>query len=922
MNDKITWKTLVHKVCFLLGCFSGNSYNNNKLLWVGLQSLPPISSPFLILSPPRSPSRRTTSSSLFLRSISASSTSNGSSTTSSTTGMCTSGGGYELPVQEIMEIVDAPPTPVLSFSPKRDEILFLQRRSLPPLAEFARPELKLAGLRIDPAYNGRSRMSFYTGISIRKLLEEGALGPERFISGLPEGSKINFVSWSPDGQHLAFSIRTVDQEEEPSSLLSLWVADVSTGYARELIGPPQYGLNTTFGSYSWVDDTTLVVCTIPESRGTAPKKPLIPAGPKIQSNEQKLLIQNRTYQDLLKDKHDEDLFDYYATTQLVLVSIHGEAQPIGPPAVYTSVDPSPDANFLLIESVHRPYSYIVPCGRFPKKVELWRRDGEFVKEICDLPLAEDIPIAFNSTRKGRRGIDWRSDKPSTLYWVETQDGGDPKVDVSPRDIVYAEEAGTDTEPQIIAKTDLRFGGIVWGDETLALVYESWYKTRRTRTWCFSPGDLGRVPRLLFDRSYEDVYSDPGSPIMRRTSLGTYVLAQFQNSAGRNSLLLSGGGATPDGNIPFLDLYDIETSEKQRIWESDKEKYYEKFTALMSDKLDMDLRVDDLKILISRESQTQPPQYYLRSWPDQRETQITDFPHPYPQLANLKKEIIRYERSDGVQLTATLYLPPAYEPAKDGPLPMLMWAYPREFKSKDNAGQMRGSPNAFAGIGSTSPLLWLARGFAILDGPTMPIIGEGEEEANDRYVSQLVASAQAAVDEAVRRGVAHPKRIAIGGHSYGAFMTANLLVHAADLFCCGIGRSGAYNRTLTPFGFQSEERTLWEARETYIEMSPFMLADRITKPLLLIHGEDDNNSGTLTIQSERFFSALKGQGALCRLVLLPLESHGYQGHESVMHCLWEMDRWLQKFCVDAVDDNEGNDNTPSANLQGDKNLVGA
>jgi dipeptidyl aminopeptidase/acylaminoacyl peptidase len=336
----------------------------------------------------------------------------------------------------------------------------------------------------------------------------------------------------------------------------------------------------------------------------------------------------------------------------------------------------------------------------------------------------------------------------------------------------------------------------------------------------------------------------------------------------------------------------------------KEKYYENMAVLMAPKGDQDLTLDSLKIVISRESQTEPPQYYIVCWPDKRETQITNFPHPYPQLKDLKKEIIRYARSDGVQLTATLYTPPGYDPAKNGPVPTLMWAYPREFKSKDNASQMRGSPFAFAGIGSTSPLLWLARGFAILDGPTMPIIGEGDEEPNERYVEQLVASAQAAVDEVVKRGVADRSKIAVGGHSYGAFMTANLLIHASDLFSCGIARSGAYNRTLTPFGFQAEERTLWEAQKTYIDMSPYMYADRVKKPILLIHGDEDNNAGTMTMQSERFFSALKGHGALTRLVLLPLESHGYQGRESVMHCLWEMDRWLQTHCVNAVGSTPG------------------
>ncbi|CAL4930641.1 unnamed protein product [Urochloa decumbens] len=808
--------------------------------------------------------------------------------------------GYRLPPKEIQDIVDAPPLPVLSFSPNKDKILFLKRRALPPLSDLAKPEEKLAGLRIDGNSNTRSRMSFYTGISIHKLLDDGTLGPEKEVNGYPVGARINFVTWSQDGRHISFTVR-IDEEDNKSGKLRVWIADVESGEARPLFKSPEIYLNAIFDSSVWIDNSTLLVCTIPVTRGSPPQKPSVPSGPKIQSNETKNVVQVRTFQDLLKDEYDADLFDYYATSQLVLASLDGTVKPIGSPAVYTSIDPSPDDKYLMVSSVHRPYSYIVPCGRFPKKVELWTVDGKFIRELCDLPLAEDIPITMSSVRKGKRSINWRADKPSTLYWVETQDGGDAKVEVSPRDIVYMENAEpiNGEQPEILHKLDLRYAGTSWCDESLALVYESWYKTRKTRTWVLSPDKKDVSPRILFDRSSEDVYSDPGSPMLRRTDMGTYVIAKIKKQDGSTYVLLNGMGATPEGNVPFLDLFDINTGSKERIWESDKEKYYETVVALMSDKTDGELSLDQLKILTSKESKTENTQYYLQTWPEKKQVKVTNFPHPYPQLASLYKEMIRYQRKDGVQLTANLYLPPGYDPSKDGPLPCLVWSYPGEFKSKDAAGQVRGSPNEFPGIGATSPLLWLARGFAILSGPTIPIIGEGDEEANDRYVEQLVASAEAAVEEVVKRGVAHPDKIAVGGHSYGAFMTANLLAHAPHLFCCGVARSGAYNRTLTPFGFQNEDRTLWEATSTYVEMSPFMSANKIKKPILLIHGEQDNNSGTLTMQSDRFFNALKGHGALSRLVILPFESHGYSARESIMHVLWETDRWLQNYCVNSA-----------------------
>ncbi|KAJ1292512.1 hypothetical protein BS78_02G397100 [Paspalum vaginatum] len=780
--------------------------------------------------------------------------------------------------------------------------MFLKRRAMPSLSDMAKPEKILAGIRIDPKSNTRSRMSFYTGIKIHFLMDDGSLGPEKVVNGYNDNAKINFVGWSPDGQHVAFTV-CYEDEVDGASNLALWVADAEHGKARPLFKSANIILNAVFGLYVWVNDATLLVCTVPSSRGDPPMKPLVPFGPRIRSNEQRNIIQMGSTKEMLKDLHDEELEKkvkysafqlreekksqvhpsyYYAISQLLLVSLDGTVKPIALPAIYTSLDPSPDEKYLMLTSVHRPYSSIVSYKKFPKKVELWTIDGRFVREVCDLPLAEDIPVAANSVRKGKRLIRWRPDMPSMLYWVEAQDGEDSNIEVLPRDIVYMErmEPLNGEKPQCY-----------WCYASFALVYEYWYKTRRTRTWVISPDLKNLRPQLLFERSSEDAYSNPGSPVMCRTSTGTLVIAKIKRNCEGSYILLKGRGATPSGSTPFLDL----------------------------------LNLDHLKLLVSKESRRETTQYYLKIWPNKKQVQITNHPHPYPQLAVLQKEIIRYHREDGVKLTATLYLPPGYSPSKDGPLPCLIWSYPGEFKSKEAAGQVCRSPNKFARISNNFPLLWLARGFAILADPTIPIIGEENQEANDRYIEQLVASAEAAVKEIIRRGwsylgagynapsfgssncrkikisefmaVAHPDKIAVGGHSYGAFMTANLLAHAPHLFCCGIARSGAYNRTLTPFGFQKEMRTLWEATNTYIKISPFMSANKIKKPILLIHGEDDSKV-TTTMQSSQFYDALKGHGVPCRLVILPFEQHQYAARESIMHIIWETDRWLQKYCVNA------------------------
>jgi len=803
-------------------------------------------------------------------------------------------GTYRLPPDEIATIVDAPPTPSLAFSPKRDKLLMLARPpSNPPVSELARPELKLAGLRIDPEIHSRSRMGYYTGISIIPM-DAGYPPPEEAImniEGIPEGAMLNFVSWSYDGTYLGFTVRYGGEERRP---LELWVADVATGKARELI--PGTPLNTIFDEYLWLDDENIIACIIPEGQAAPPKKPVAPPGPKIQAASMDgKKAQTRTYSDLLTSKYDEDLLEHYCSSELIKIHVPtGEVSKLGPKKMYSSIDPSPDKEFLLVSTMERPFSYEVPCGRFPSRVELWTAAGDFVKEIVYHPLLLDMPIAFNAVRKGRRSIYWRPDKGAEIHFVVAQDEGDPAIEASPRDIAYTMPAAGG-EPKELVSTDLRYGGVSWCDGDLALVYESWWATRALKTYTMAP-DRPEEGKVLFsDRSSEDAYSDPGSPVLRRTKLGSYVIARMEGG----KLLFEGTGASPEGNRPFLDVVDLASKETDRIWQSSPP-YFEVAGSLMNDSEDdEDISLDGLQVLVSRETRDDPSDYFIRTFKGKdgkgegEELRFTKFPHPYPSLANLQKEIVRYKREDGTDLTGTLYLPPGYDKDKDGPLPCLLWCYPREFKTKDAAGQMRDSPHRFTGIGNTSPLLFLSLGYAIFDGPTMPIIGEEDEEANDTYVEQLVMSAKAAVEEVVRRGVADPKRVAVGGHSYGAFTTANLLAHCGDLFCCGIARSGAYNRTLTPFGFQAEERTLWQCPETYMTMSPFMLADKIKKPILLIHGEDDNNTGTFPMQSERFFAALKGHGAPTRLVILPHESHGYRGRESVMHMLWEMEQWLAK-----------------------------
>ena len=622
----------------------------------------------------------------------------------------------------------------------------------------------------------------------------------------------------------------------------------------------------------------MVARVVPEDRGPAPERSPVPTGPVIQQSAGRE-AQARTYQDLLADAHDEALFEHHLSARVAIVGLDGSLEEIGAGGLISRAEPSPDGKFLLVETLHRPFSYTVPVRRFPRRIEVWARDGTGVKTIADLPLGNEIPPGFDSVAAGPRAVGWRDGTDATLHWVEAQDGGDARANSAVRDRMLLLTAPFEGEARAIADLGARFRDVQWGAGNLALVSEYWRRNRQTRTWVIRPDSIDASPELLWSRSSEDRYSDPGRPVTNHTDRGS-VLATSDDGA---VLFLIGRGASPEGTRPFVDKLDLRSGDSERLWRSEAP-YYEMPVALLD--------TEGKRLLTRRESVDEPPNYFVRDLVDDSLQRITSFPHPTPQLAGATKQLVQYERADGVQLTGTLYLPPGHSEG-DGPLPMLMWAYPIEFKDASFAGQVSNSPYEFTRMSYWGALPMLTQGWAVFDDPKLPIIGEGNEEPNDGYREQLVAGAAAAVKTMVDRGVADPDRIAIGGHSYGAFMTANLLAHS-DLFRAGIARSGAYNRTLTPFGFQSEERTFWKAPEVYFAMSPFMHADKVNEPILMIHGVADNNSGTFPVQSERFFAALQGHGASARLVMLPHESHGYRARESILHMLWEQSEFLARY----------------------------
>ena len=795
--------------------------------------------------------------------------------------------GYLLPPERIVEILDAPPTPRVLVGPGRDVAVFIESRSMPPIAWLARPMHRLAGYRIDPRSSGPWSAPAIAAMTIRPIDptavardaqdpgDGGGNAPDHggFRIVAPAGTTLGWPAFSPDGSHLSYAVLR-------DTGIELWVADVAARQPRPLTSA---ALNATWGNpCEWLADSSGVLCRFRRSaRGAPPDPPRAPGGPNVQQNDGRQ-SPVRTYQDLLGTAHDEALFRYHFTSQIATVALAtGSRTDIGTPGLYASVRGAPDDRHLLVERVQPPFSRLFPASRFGRTVEVWLRDdsGQDAATrandpviLAELPLADQVPIGGVPT--GPRGHRWHATAPATIVWTEAQDGGDPSASTSNRDILYELDAPFEGEPRELARTEHRFSTIVWTTDGTALVTETDRPTRWTRTSVVYPG--GGDARRLFDRSSEDVYRDPGRPLRRPGSgIASRVLLQDGSF-----IYLAGTGAAPDGDRPFVDRLDLATLDTHRVFRTEPGTY-ETVIAVLSD--------DGRTLLTRRESPTDPPNYYLRDATAGTLQALTDYPDPAPLLRGIEKRLITYERADGVALSATLHLPPGYRQG-DRP-PMLMWAYPREYVDPAAASQVRGSPYRFTSLRGASHLLLLAEGYAILDGPAMPIVGEGNT-ANDTYVEQLVASAEAAIDAVVELGVAGRDRIAIGGHSYGAFMTANLLAHS-DLFRAGIARSGAYNRTLTPFGFQNERRTFWEARDIYAAMSPFFHAEKVNEPILLTHGEVDNNSGTFPIQSERFYHALKGHGATVRYVTLPYESHGYAARESVLHVVAEMLNWCNE-----------------------------
>jgi dipeptidyl aminopeptidase/acylaminoacyl peptidase len=774
---------------------------------------------------------------------------------------------YQKPPKTIYDLVMAKATPGVSFDNKGQNMLVLDRSEMPTLEDMAQPELRIAGLRINPNNFSPSRSSYFTNITLKNVVS----GKEQPITGLPANMKAGNPQWSPDENKVAFTNTT-------NSVVDIYVIDLIT---RKALRVNKAGVNSVLGgSFSWIDNNSLLYAAVSKPLSMSPRKRAAPKGPVVQQNLGKVAA-SATFQDLIKSSFDEDQFEFYATSQLVK-NTNGVETKVGMPAIYSTVSLSPDKKYLLLKKIEKPFSYLVGANGFNSTMQVMDINGHIVKVLAKIPSSEATPTGNDNVLNAPRGYNWLDNSAATLRWIEPLDSGLIKKKMEFHDVAFTLPAPFTAAPRELVKTTQRLFSVTDVNHEIYFVTEGSRATHRQKMSKLITDDVSGHHKMetLIDRSTDDAYNNPGTPLTERNKYGRQAIKLVNGSL----LFMTGVGSSAKGDLPFLNTFDINTKETKQLWRSE-EPYYE----FVSDVLDF----DKLIIVTNKQSQTEQPNYYLRNLKSNSVKAITAFADPQPELRGITKEKITYKRKDGVDLAADLYLPKGYNKEKDGTLPVIMWAYPREFKSAADAAQLRGSKYTFTRVGYGSIVFWATQGYAIMDNTEFPIVGEGDKEPNDNFVEQLAWSAEAAINKISDMGIGDKNRVAVGGHSYGAFMTANLLAHT-KLFKAGIARSGAYNRTLTPFGFQNEERTYWEAPEVYFKMSPFSFANKIKTPLLMIHGEADNNSGTFPIQSERLYNAIKGHGGTVRFVQLPFESHGYAAKENILHMLWEQHQWLEKY----------------------------
>jgi dipeptidyl aminopeptidase/acylaminoacyl peptidase len=774
---------------------------------------------------------------------------------------------YQKPDAVVDRILHSDTFSIPIFNQQKTALIKRFAEEMPPIRYVARPQLKLAGERFNPEN--------YTGISnyyFKRLAYFDLQKKKEQTIPFPKEAILRETLWSPDGKHLAVSVEKEDGQE-------VWLVKIPSLKIKKIQGVQ---LNAILDrTMEWIGNDQLFLRVRTEKQiGAVQKEKETPVGPVIQESGG-VVSQNRTHPDLIKSAQDERVFAEAISSQLLIYDLKsGKKKKVGKAGLFGRASLSPNQKWLIVDTFTLPFSKSVPLGLFAKKTEIWNLSAKVVHTFPDSPAFENLPI--QGVRTGARSIQWIQSEPETLIFAEALDQGDWAVKVEHRDELFRLKISAKPgKRESFFKCKNRFAGFTCLNEPNSYLITDYERdTEWVTTFWHHLASKEWITKTVFSLNENDSYADPGNEVMIRNAMGRPVIA-IQESDGVKSIFLNGAGATPEGERPFLRKFNLETLETRELFRSVGGSY-ERFFAFTDESF--------TEILTSYESQKESPRFYARKLGAEKPTLLYADPNPYAILSRVRKEVITYERADGAKLSGILYYPLDYVEGKK--YPAIIQGYPLEYTDASTAGQVRGSQDKFSTPFREDMIYNTLRGYFLLDEAQMPIIGHPETK-NDQFIEQLVSSAKAAVDTLVARGLVDEKRVGIVGHSYGAYMVANLLTHS-DLFATGVAKSGAYNRTLTPFGFQGERRPLWKAKDVYLKMSPFLVADQMKKPILLIHGMEDNNTGTFTMQSERYFEALKGQGAHARLVLLPEESHGYASIESIEHTLYEIFTWFDRY----------------------------
>ena len=789
---------------------------------------------------------------------------------------------------------------------------------------FSKPFHELGGVFIDHKANRARTLTIRNNAGIQLI---SATDGSRKPIQVPAGLRVSNATWSPDGTAIAYFGHAEDATH-------IYIADVASGKSRQLSKIPI--LATMVSSFEFTDNgRQIAAVVIPDGRAAMPTAPTAPTGPTVKlSDSAKNRL--RTFPSLMSTPYEKDLLKWHATGQLALIDVkQGTVKKFGKPDMIRSVDFAPDGKYARVTRMVEPFSYDVPVNNFGSVEEVWDATGTSLVKLNERPLnlgvqddTQDPPAAgggrgAQQNQQGRRELAWRADGQGLTY-VEQEAapertgrrGGQAGDTADDQDAASAQRGGrgapqppqrkdrvyqwtapfTDATKKVIYEHPTRLSGHRFSPDMKVLFFSerAGQNTLDKAVYLDAPAQTYTLARYRAD----DIYVNPGSIVGVRGAApaggGRGGGRGGAGAAGSTPVLMSADSEhvfyqgtsyakNPNdvGPKTFIDKVAIKTGTKTRIYESDNTDVYERVSTIIDP--------DAGSFIVTREGPTEVPQQYLVQ--NGQRLALTKNQDVTPDLTKMKLERFTVERPDGFKFRVTVNLPQNFIPGSRPPA--LFWFYPREFADQDSYDRpdRTFNKNAFPNFGTRSMEFFTRLGYAVVE-PDSPIVG-AQGAMNDNYVHDLRTNLAVVIDELDKRGLADRHRLAIGGHSYGAFSAVNAMVHT-PFFKAGIAGDGAYNRTLTPLGFQSERRDLWQAPHVYLGMSPFLYAQNMTGALLMYHGYADQNVGTDPDNSIRLYHALNGLGKTAALYMYPLEDHGPASRETLLVLWARWAAWLDKY----------------------------